>query len=829
LKALDPALKEVARRIAQRRLSAEAAAREIGVTKASLERHLSGEYVRSDSLAKYRRWLSRNPTIAPTQLELLEVARRPAPKNREFQELVETRLGSRPERPDRPYLVVDLFSGCGGMSLGFDLFEAGRTYETVLAIDIEEPMVRVFNSNNPGNGGSFPVCRHVDLSEFLNEAEVLAFYLDHLTTVKADSWLKNQLENLPILGIPTLVATLARIDASFLNSLQGIRESSEYAAAYKRIPASTFGQTSVRGFHETLHLPVTSSGAPQLGPLVWADRAAEPVTATPANGLFDSQDFHGHCQEFRVALQQSWDDEVNILRLRADGAGRGQLASSASRIRAFLPFLQGEAMQQVRAAWLDWQSKRCALRSLVFGEQTREVLRAIYDHERYRVSLVLGGPPCQGFSRIGRGKLRSLRDQHVHVQADPEAGDRRNQLLHKYVLFVSALAPKAFLFENVRHFQTEVRTPEGAFRATEVLAEAILEISSSGLRYQISSRTVDASKHLIPETRERFFMVGVRSDVVRASGLEANAAAWCLALREHDPVPIRLVLEDLPTPIAVDEARANGRGLEQAVEIAPTDRSGAGPAAMLLRWLQQEPRPHVQRSLSCLVDAHHIRAPRADDAALFDLLGPGKRWMDYRCEKSETLSVLRRLVTTLHRAVTAAKNGRHRRTGDKVREILAKVENDELRKALLNLDGALCLRLLLESIPPLPGELQHHLLTPAYLSKREGRHGDWLARLHPDRPSKTIMSHMSKDTYAYVHPYQARTLSVREAARIQTFPDWYSFGAIGLVESFRAIGNAVPPFLSHQFADRLADLLGVVTDASDQLWTVPLAGSPTLA
>jgi len=109
----------------------------------------------------------------------------------------------------------------------------------------------------------------------------------------------------------------------------------------------------------------------------------------------------------------------------------------------------------------------------------------------------------------------------------------------------------------------------------------------------------------------------------------------------------------------------------------------------------------------------------------------------------------------------------------------------------------------LETLPTQPGELGHHLLTENYLSKRDGNHGDWLARLKADQPTKTMTSHMGKDTYAYVHPFEARTLSVREAARVQSFPDWFSFGAVSLVDGFRVIGNAVPPLLSNLIAERI--------------------------
>src|SRR5436853_4885480 len=57
-------------------------------------------------------------------------------------------------------------------------------------------------------------------------------------------------------------------------------------------------------------------------------------------------------------------------------------------------------------------------------------------------TLFRSGPPCQGFSRIGRGKIRSLRDHRVHVEADAGAGDARNLLLLKYVEFVSAMEPR---------------------------------------------------------------------------------------------------------------------------------------------------------------------------------------------------------------------------------------------------------------------------------------------------------------------------------------------------------------------------------------------------
>jgi site-specific DNA-cytosine methylase len=183
------------------------------------------------------------------------------------------------------------------------------------------------------------------------------------------------------------------------------------------------------------------------------------------------------------------------------------------------------------------------------------------------------------------------------------------------------------------------------------------------------------------------------------------------------------------------------------------------------------------------------------------------RWMDYRCDDSPTLKELREAVSTLLELLSSTSKEEDRSSDDPPSSCDNGMSRQSLLELLERLDGSLSLRLVLEGIAPLPGELGHHLLTANYLRKREGNHGDWLARLDAKPPCKTIVQHMGKDTYAYVHPAEPRTLSVREAARIQTFPDWFRLGSVGLVDGFRVIGNAVPPLLRAQLGEQLADLL----------------------
>lgn len=71
---------------------------------------------------------------------------------------------------------------------------------------------------------------------------------------------------------------------------------------------------------------------------------------------------------------------------------------------------------------------------------------------------------------------------------------------------------------------------------------------------------------------------------------------------------------------------------------------------------------------------------------------------------------------------------------------------------------------------------------------------DKYKRLDPNDLSRTITAHIAKDGYWYIHPYQGRTLTVREAARLQTFPDWFRFAGPPSA-AFKQIGNAVPPML----------------------------------
>src|SRR5271156_5317233 len=76
-----------------------------------------------------------------------------------------------------------------------------------------------------------------------------------------------------------------------------------------------------------------------------------------------------------------------------------------------------------------------------------------------------------------------------------------------------------------------------------------------------------------------------------------------------------------------------------------------------------------------------------------------------------------------------------------------------------------------------------------------GTFKDRYTRQHRNEPCSTIVAHLSKDGLMFIHPTQNRSLTPREAARIQSFPDWFEF-PIARTHQFRLIGNAVPPLVS---------------------------------
>ncbi len=304
-------------------------------------------------------------------------------------------------------------------------------------------------------------------------------------------------------------------------------------------------------------------------------------------------------------------------------------------------------------------------------EVVREVGAVLRDVE---IDMIVGGPPCQPFSRAARSLIRSLIDSGLR-----EEYDERRDLWRSFLEIVETAEPRVVLMENV---------PELALGGNaDILRTIVSRLETAG--YGVATRVVATSDHGVPQYRQRAIIVGLRE------GDRPIHFDWPTKVRR---TTLWDAIGDLP-PI---EPGWNRLGPDEA-DMYEFD----GQPSELTSWLRQG----LVGEESHLVRDHVTRAVREDDLEIF-------RSMDGRTKYSDIDASLKRY--------------------------------------------------------------------------RDDIFDDKYKRLDEDKPSRSITAHLAKDGYWYIHPRQDRTLSIREAARVQTFPDRVRFAGPPSA-SLRQIGNAVPP------------------------------------
>jgi DNA (cytosine-5)-methyltransferase 1 len=385
---------------------------------------------------------------------------------------------------------------------------------------------------------------------------------------------------------------------------------------------------------------------------------------------------------------------------------------------------------------------------------------------RSAVDVIVGGPPCPTFTRVGRAKLRE-------VQRHPKAFllDDRSQLYRRYLAYVHALRPVALLMENVPDFLNW-----GGRNLAEDICD---ELEDSG--YACAYTLLNAARYGVPQMRERFVLVAIHAAV--GNGVVFPAATNCVDLpRGYDStreVALRTVRTDagvrktrfvdpppepdsLPPPVTVRDAISDlppitshldgslRRGPRRFRDGVPY-RPNAHPSAFATRmrtWRGFAAREFVWD--------HVIRSLGPRDERLFRLLSPGD---DY----------------------------------PKAHALAEQLFDQEVAARALVAGSAAYRKLRSEYVPP-----YDHRKFP----------NKW-RKIEPDAPARTLMAHLGKDGYSHIHydSRQARVISVREAARLQSFPDGFRFEGT-MNPAFRQIGNAVPPLLAWHLATCLLGQLG---------------------
>ena len=384
--------------------------------------------------------------------------------------------------------------------------------------------------------------------------------------------------------------------------------------------------------------------------------------------------------------------------------------------------------------------------------------------------VLIGGPPCQGYSVVGRAR-------RVGLAAYRPADDERLFLYKEYLHVLATNRPAIFVMENVEGLLSAEVEGQAIFeRILDELREpgkALGSSRSEGLRYELfplaprsethdtpQNFVVNAAHYSIPQARHRVIIVGINSEIRRT--LRPLTPARSL-------VTTREVLEGLP-----------------------------------------ELRSGLSKEKDC--DASWIKAV---------LEGRKEQWFKEACRNGRVATVLKRTVDSL--VVPRGGRGKKFMPGkfppDRLRDWfwdkrLQGVCNHESRGHMKeDLHRYLFAAAFAEAegyAPKLP-EFPKTLL-PKHVNLQDPpekwKFKDRFKVQVGHAPAATVTSHISKDGHYYIHysADQVRSLTVREAARLQTFPDNYYF-VRERTDSYHQVGNAVPPLLAKQIAERVREVL----------------------
>lgn len=323
------------------------------------------------------------------------------------------------------------------------------------------------------------------------------------------------------------------------------------------------------------------------------------------------------------------------------------------------------------------------------------------------VDLIIGGPPCQAYSTLGRAK-----DEN-RMQNDP-----RNYLFESYVEILNHFKPKFFVFENVTGLLT-------AKVGGKLILDKIVSVLSEHYKVNFDPEmsVLNSVNYGVPQIRKRVIIIGVRNDI----GIEPKEIYSSIKKTHYGP------------------------------EMTEEERVGLKKYVTVRDAIEELPKLHP---------------------------GEGEPIIDFYSQRNNEF--LQRI---------------RRESEHVLRDHVVRNHNDkDIERYVVMSKNHWTFQEMLEKREDLRHEKQR-VFGNSYVVQ-------WW-----DSPSKTIIAHLYKDGNQFIHPdyTQGRTITVREAARLQSFPDDFIFEGARTAQ-FKQIGNAVPPLLAEAIAIALKKKLDTLLE-----------------
>ncbi len=392
--------------------------------------------------------------------------------------------------------------------------------------------------------------------------------------------------------------------------------------------------------------------------------------------------------------------------------------------------------------------------------------------------VLIGGPPCQAYSLAGRSRMMGNKDFEK---------DERHFLYREYLRIIADHSPPVFVMENVKGLlSSRIGDELVIHRIISDLSNprAAFSKEDSGLKYRLYSLSepseitigsdprkflVKAENYGVPQARHRMFIVGIRSDL---NGKPKQ-------LQPHKPPTVAETIGNMPkirSGLSKGEDTAKRWGKE-ITKLSPDNPGGLEADAEQIGQINEVLAIHLNKmdrsSLKVRNSNASTKGPKTNHRVLVDMYDERLTTLTGHESRGHMPSDLRRYFFA---SVFAQTTGRTPKLADFPDSLL-----------------------------------------PNHKNVAQGRKGKMFSdrfRVQlANQPSTTITSHISKDGHYYIHydPQQCRSLTVREAARLQTFPDNYKFEG-PRTSQYHQVGNAVPPYLARQIADIIAEVLDAIGD-----------------